>query len=325
MVVKGAIENNLKGDNVRIPVGVLTGICGVSGSGKSTLMADTIGRILAPRKQTTSVAYEPIRPGKHDAIEGAPDRTVVVDQAKRGITTPADFLGLEKPVRDLYVRSEDSRALGIDEGQLGKNCSACGGRGSIRTDMGFLPDAIDECEACKGTGYTREAWDVRFRGVSLPELFSLTIEEAHELLGDQPRLGPILKAAIDVGLGYLVLRQPGFALSGGEAQRLKIAGELRRRGTGGTLYILDEPTVGQHMEDVARLIGVLHRVVEEGNSVVVVEHSPHVLASCDWLIELGPVGGPEGGHVVSEGTPPFVAARDTPTAPYLREALEARG
>jgi excinuclease ABC subunit A len=193
--------------------------------------------------------------------------------------------------------------------------------------MSFLPDVHTPCEACRGTGYRPEAWEVRLRGVPLPEVFSRTIDEVYDLIGDAEKLARPLVAAREVGLGYLVLRQPGYALSGGEAQRLKIVKELCRRSNGrngeGTLYVLDEPTVGQHMEDVARLTGVLHRLVEEGNTVLVVEHHPHVLAACDWLVELGPGGGPDGGLVIATGTPETVAAGDTPTAPYLREVLEA--
>jgi len=183
--------------------------------------------------------------------------------------------------------------------------------------MEFLPDIVEECEACMGTGYAPEAWDVRLRGFSLPELNELALSQVYELFRDEPQVADPIKAAMDVGLGYLALRQPGTTLSGGEAQRLKIALELCKRTRNGALYILDEPTVGQHMEDVERLKGVLHRLVHEGNSVVVVEHSPSLLADCDWLIELGPKGGQGGGRVVAEGPPEQVADIDTPTAKYI--------
>ena len=193
--------------------------------------------------------------------------------------------------------------------------------------MGFLPDVETPCEVCDGTGYRPEAREVRLRGVALSDLFAMTIDEVHGLFGDVDGLARPLAAACEVGLGYLVLRQPGHALSGGEAQRLKIVKELCRKGRGGkngagTLYILDEPTVGQHMEDVARLAGVMHRLVSAGNTVLVIEHHPHILAACDWLVELGPGGGPDGGRVVAEGTPETLAAGDTPTAAYVREVLE---
>ena len=189
--------------------------------------------------------------------------------------------------------------------------------------MGFLPDVHTPCETCRGTGYLPEAWEVRLRGLALPEVLALTIDQVHELFGDEEKLARPLLAARDVGLGYLVLRQPGYALSGGEAQRLKIAKELCRKTSADTLYILDEPTVGQHLEDVARLIGVLRGLVDGGHTVLVIEHHPHLLASCDWLVELGPGGGPDGGRVIAAGTPETLAGGDTPTAPYLREVLEA--
>ncbi len=190
--------------------------------------------------------------------------------------------------------------------------------------MGFLPDVHELCEACRGTGYRPEAWDVRVHDLALPELFALTIDEVYGLFGSDARLARSLDAARAVRLGYLVLRQPGYALSGGEAQRLKIAKELSRKVQPETLYILDEPTVGQHLSDVAQLIAVLYRLVRAGHSVFVVEHHPHLLAACDWLVELGPVGGPDGGRVIANGTPETVALGDTPTAPYLREILEVR-
>jgi excinuclease ABC subunit A len=188
--------------------------------------------------------------------------------------------------------------------------------------MGFLPDLFVECETCQGTGFRPEAWDVRLHGLALPEINGLTLDEVYELFHDQEKIAGSLAIARDVGLGYLVWRQPAHALSGGEAQRLKIVKELGRRSRAETLYILDEPTLGQHMEDVARLGGVLQRLVEAGHSVVVLEHHPQLLAACDWLIELGPGGGPEGGNVIAAGPPEEVARGDTPTAPYLREALE---
>ena len=241
--------------------------------------------------------------------------------------------GLIRPLRALYAASEDAQALGLDEKQLSRGCSVCKGSGTIRIELGFLPDVHTACETCRGTGHLPEAWDVRLRGLALPELYALTLDEVFDIFGHVERLARPLTAAQAVGLGYLVLRQPGHALSGGEAQRLKIAKELARKGSGRkgipeTLYVLDEPTVGQHLEDVARLIGVLRRLVDAGrngrNTVVVVEHHPHLLTACDWLIELGPGGGPEGGHVIAAGRPETLAQRDTPTAAYLREVLEGR-
>ena len=187
--------------------------------------------------------------------------------------------------------------------------------------MEFLPDVHEVCETCRGTGLLPEAWDVRLHGVSLPEIHGMTIDQVYGLFGDEPALARPLAAARAVGLGYLVLRQPGYALSGGEVQRLKIAKELCKRAGEGTLYILDEPTVGQHLEDVARLNAVLNRLVDAGHSVFVIEHHPHVLAACDWLLELGPGGGPAGGRVIASGRPETLAAGQTPIAPYLRDVL----
>ncbi|HET6445465.1 MAG TPA: ATP-binding cassette domain-containing protein, partial [candidate division Zixibacteria bacterium] len=202
-----------------------------------------------------------------------------------------------------------------------RGCSSCNGRGVNRIDMGFLPPIYSACESCKGTGYLPEAWDVQLRGHSLPELAGMSLDKIFEIYGDVKGLEAPLTAAHSVGVGYLVLHQPGRTLSGGEAQRLKIARELKKKSSSPTLYLLDEPTVGQHFEDVLRLNCVLHRLVDAGHGVVVIEHHPHLLASCDWLIELGPGGGPKGGEVIAAGTPEQLASLETPTAPFLREAL----
>ena len=321
MIIRGARENNLKGEDIIIPLNVLVGICGVSGSGKSTLLIDTLGRVLAPKKHTTSVAYEPMKPGAHDSIENAPDQVVLVDQTRRGIYSPAVFLGLQPLLHTVYANSEDAKALGLHLKQLSKRCSVCNGSGSIKMDMGFLPAVRTPCDVCEGTGYSPEAWDVRVKGLTLPEMFKLTIDEISTLF-DDGRISELSKAARNVGLGYLVLHQPGYTLSGGEAQRLKIAKELCKRTPEQSLYILDEPTVGQHLEDVQQLVTVLQRLVNSGNSVIVIEHNPYVLAACDYLIELGPGGGPEGGYIVASGTPEDISKMNTKTAPYLKEVLE---
>ncbi|MCK4933526.1 ATP-binding cassette domain-containing protein, partial [Candidatus Bathyarchaeota archaeon] len=324
LTIEGAKANNLCGETIRIPLGMLVGVCGVSGSGKSTLLIDTVGRVLAPRKITTSVAYEPIEPGKYDSIEGAPARTVLLDQSQKGIRSPGQYLDLFKPLLALFAESDDARALGLNEKELAKPCSVCNGRGSIRTEMGFLPDIYTSCETCRGTGRRAETWDVRLKGKAFPELNRLTFDEIFKLFGHEETLARRLKAAKDVGLSYLVLHQPGHTLSGGEAQRLRIAKELSRKTSNETLYILDEPTVGLHLEDVDQLIGVLRRLVNDGHSVVVIEHHPYLLAACDWLIELGPKGGPQGGRVIASGDPETVGRGDTPTSPYLREVLEGK-
>ncbi|MFX1416380.1 MAG: excinuclease ABC subunit UvrA, partial [Promethearchaeota archaeon] len=323
MTITGARENNLQNLTVDIPLGVLTGICGVSGSGKSTLFLDTIGRELAPKKFTTSVSYEPVQPGAHDSIHGRPRRTIILDQGRRGIRSPGHALRLFKPLIQAYAESEDAKALQINFETLSKHCSVCEGQGRIRIEMGFLPNVYETCETCSGTGRSPEAWDVRIDGMALPELNKLTLAELYEMFKNNEKVSRRIRPALEVGLGYLALRQPSVSLSGGEIQRLKIAQEFSKGREEGNLFIIDEPTVGQHLEDVEKLIDVLHNLVERGNTVIVVEHHPNVLAACDFLIELGPGGGPDGGRVVAAGTPEKLADSDTPTSVYIREVLEA--
>jgi excinuclease ABC subunit A len=320
MRIHGARENNLKGEDVKIPLNVLVGVCGVSGSGKSTLIIDTLSRVLDPVKHTTSVAKEPLEPGVHDSIINKPRKTLTIDQTRKGIRSPSKFLRIEKKIVRLFAESPDAISLGLDEKKLGRRCSVCRGSGTKHIDLGFLPDLNIECETCGGTGYRPEAWDVRLQGYSLPEINQLTIQEVYEIFKEEPAVAKSLRAAIDVGLGYLVLHQPGYSLSGGEAQRLRIAAELSKKSSKDILYIFDEPTLGQHIEDVARLSGVLQRLVDEGNSVLIVEHHPSLLAQCDWIIELGPEGGEKGGHIIA--TCPPSELYDTPTAPYIERLLE---
>ena len=313
---------NLKMEILEIPKGVLVGVCGVSGSGKSTVINDTLARILAPSKQTTSVAYEPIAPEPYERLEGAPVNALVIDQTRAGMHNPASFLGVEKALRVLYAQSESAINLNIDADSLKKGCSACAGSGVERIDMGFLPDIFEICEVCAGSGYPPEANEVRLYDLSLPEVMALSIEQAYQVFMQTESVAQPLTTAMQVGLGYLILNQPGRTLSGGEAQRLRIAGELLKKAKPGTLYILDEPTVGLHLEDIQQLIDVLRGLVDAGHSVLVIEHHPHVLAACDWLIELGPGGGPQGGEVIAAGTPEAIAGLDTPTGPYLKNVLE---
>ncbi len=322
MKINGARGNNLKDLNVEIPLGVLVGFCGVSGSGKSTLLIDTLARAIAPKKFSTSVSYEETEPEDHDSIIGAPKRAIVLDQGRRGINSPGQALEILKTLVDVYAESEDAKSLGMDKKALSQPCSVCEGAGRIRTELGFLPTVYTTCEVCEGSGRAPETWDVKMHGYSLPELNSLTLREVYDLFKDDERIEAKIRPALDVGLEYLVLRQPSWTLSGGEIQRLKIAQELAKKNQNGSLYILDEPTVGQSLEDVNRLIQVLHHLVETGCSVFVIEHHPHVLAACDWLVELGPVGGPKGGKIVAEGTPRDVAKAKSQTAPYIKEILE---
>jgi excinuclease ABC subunit A len=320
--IYGAKENNLKAEEIEIPHGLLVGLCGVSGSGKSTLLIDTIGRILAPKKHTTSMAQEPLKPGKYDKIEGELTQTIIIDQTRASITSPLNYLGLKKNFFKIFAESEDAISLGLGEKDLKKSCTACKGNGLIKTDMGFLPDIYDICEVCNGTGYSIDAWKVKVNEITIPELNERTIDEIYHLFKENEPIEKKLKFVIDVGLGYLVMNQPAYTLSGGEVQRLKIAKELSKKSKTKSMYILDEPTVGQHMEDVSRLINVLHRLVKKGHSVVVIEHHPHLLAACDWLIELGPGAGDKGGRLIASGPPEMIADGKTPTAPYIKEVLE---
>jgi len=264
MEIKGARAHNLRGENVQLPLGTLIGVCGVSGSGKSTLLIDTLGRALVKKSHTSSFAREPLEPGEHDSIENAPKRAFLVDQSRRGIRSPAIFLRLTKPVQKIFAGSDDAQALGLDEHTLSKRCSACKGRGRIRIDMGFLPDEHVECETCIGTGYRPEAWEVRYKGVALPEINAMTLNEVYELFKDEEWIAKPLDVVRQVGLGYLVWNQPAYTLSSGEVQRLKIARELYKKTQDQTLYIFDEPTVGLHMEDVAQLVEVLNQLVNTG-------------------------------------------------------------
>jgi excinuclease ABC subunit A len=322
LVVRHPTANNLVGDDVSIPLGVMTGVCGVSGSGKSTLAIEILARALAPRRLSTSVAYEEIRPGAHERIDGAPSRVVHSDQSRSGIPTPGSALGVLGPLRRAYAASAEAATRGIeDERELAPNCDTCRGRGSIRIEMGFMPALHPPCDACDGTGYGLPARELEVRGDSLASLSRRSLADVHERWADVEAIARPLAAAAELGLGYLRLGQAGSTLSGGEAQRLKLSHELGRRIARPTLFILDEPTVGLHALDVRPLLTVLRRLTDQGHSVLVVEHDPGVLAWCDWVIELGPGGGPDGGRVVAAGTPEAIAAGTTATAPYLRAVL----
>jgi excinuclease ABC subunit A len=318
----GARENNLSIAEVGIPLGGLVGVCGVSGSGKSTLVIDTLARYVAPKKYTTSVATEAVEPGDHDRITGAPSRCIQIDQSREGIASPLGFLGLMSPIARRYAASGDAVALGLTEKMLVTPCASCRGSGETRTDMGFLPDEHERCEVCGGSGFHEEIRQVAVNGLTLPELVSMTVSEVLEIWREDERVTRILQLLEDIGLGYLVLKQTARSLSGGEVQRLKIARELSRKTNPDTLFLLDEPGNGLHLSDVAKLMTVLKVLVNRGHSVVVVEHHLDILAQCDWLIELGPVGGPKGGRIIGEGTPHALAQLDTPTAPYLRALLQ---
>jgi len=322
MHVTGARENNLRGVDVRIPLGVQVGVCGVSGSGKSSLVVDTVALALARPKTSDRIAdVIRVEPGRHDAIAGAPERTIIADQSRASITSPGMFLGLIDAVRKSFAASEAAIEAGVTVKDLRYGCDACHGRGTWQEGMSFLPAVSQTCDACAGTGYRREVLDLVERGRTLADVEGLTIAELVDEWGDIGVVGRAGAVAVELGLGYLVVRQPGWSLSGGEAQRLKLAKELARPGKGSVLYVLDEPTTGLQVTDVAVLARAIDAIVEAGNTVLVIEHDPALLATCDWLIELGPGAGPAGGQIIFEGPPEVLAKAETPSAPYVLEAL----
>ncbi|HVE93061.1 MAG TPA: ATP-binding cassette domain-containing protein [Actinomycetota bacterium] len=322
MRITGARENNLRGLDVGVPLGVQVGVCGVSGSGKSSLVVDTIALGLArPRTNVPGQGVIRVEPGAHDSISGAPARTVAADQSRAEITSPGMFLGLIDTVRKAFAASEVAREQGITIKDLTYRCDGCHGRGSWREDMSFLPSVTQTCDACAGSGYRREVACLVERDRTLADIEALTIAEVVDEWGDVAAVGRVGGPALALGLGYLIVRQPGWSLSGGEAQRLKLARELARPTKANTLYVLDEPTVGLQVTDVGVLARALEAIVDAGNTVLVVEHDPVLLASCDWLIELGPGAGPDGGEIIFQGPPEELAKANTATAPYLLEAL----
>ena len=334
IVVRGAAEHNLKHVDVRIPLGVFVSVTGVSGSGKSTLVNEILYRRLA---QVLSKAKErPGAPEKNEGIEHI-DKVIDIDQSPIGRTprsNPATYTGLFTPIRDIFAAIPESRLRGYTPGRFsfnvkGGRCEACAGDGIIKIEMQFLPDVYVPCEVCGGKRYNREALEIRFKGKTISDVLEMTVEEALKFFENVPVAENKLRTLNDVGLGYVHLGQPATTLSGGEAQRIKLATELSRRATGRTLYILDEPTTGLHFADVERLLEVLHRLVDAGNTVVVIEHNLDVVKTADWIIDLGPEGGKAGGEVIAEGTPEQVArSRRSFTGRYLRELLatgEVRG
>jgi excinuclease ABC subunit A len=334
LIVRGAREHNLKDIDVRIPLGMFVAITGVSGSGKSTLVNEILYRRLA---QIISRAKD--RPGAHDRIEGVEfiDKVIEIDQSPIGRTprsNPATYTGLFTPIRELFAAVPESRLRGYTAGRFsfnvkGGRCEACAGDGIIKIEMQFLPDVYVPCEVCGGKRYNREALEIHYKGKSIADVLEMTVEEALAFFANVPACEMKLRTLNDVGLGYIHLGQPATTLSGGEAQRIKLATELSRRATGRTLYILDEPTTGLHFADVERLLEVLHRLVDAGNTVVVIEHNLDVVKTADHVIDLGPEGGKAGGEVIAEGTPEAVArVRRSFTGRYLRDLLatgEVRG
>ncbi len=327
LTVHGAREHNLDDVDVEFPLGVLTCVTGVSGSGKSTLVNSTLYPAVANRLNRSKM-----RPGPHDRIDGIDqiDKIINIDQSPIGRTprsNPATYTGVFDHIRQLFAATQESRARGYKPGRFsfnvkGGRCEVCRGDGQIKIEMHFLPDVYVPCEQCHGHRYNRETLEVRFKGKSIADVLEMSIEEAYPFFDSIPKIARRLKTLNDVGLGYVRLGQPATTLSGGEAQRIKLASELSKVATGSTLYILDEPTTGLHFADVRRLLEVLGRLVDAGNSVVVIEHDVDVIKSADWVIDLGPEGGDGGGEVVAVGTPERIAGQsESYTGYFLQEAL----
>ena len=328
LIVKGAREHNLKSVNVEFPLGTFITVTGVSGSGKSTLVNDILYRALAKH-----VYGSRANPGAHDTISGLQhiDKVVEIDQAPIGRTprsNPATYTGTFTPIRDLYAMLPESRERGYKAGRFsfnvkGGRCEACQGDGLKRIEMNFLPDVYVTCDVCKGKRYNLETLQVKYKGYSISDLLEATVEEAVGVLENIPNIQNKLRTLCDVGLGYIHLGQSSTTLSGGEAQRIKLARELSKRQTGRTLYILDEPTTGLHFEDVRKLLDVLHRLVDLGNTVIVIEHHLDVIKTSDWIVDLGPEGGEDGGHVVACGTPEhLLEVRHSYTAQALAKVMQ---
>ena len=329
LVVKGAREHNLKQIDVRIPLGCFVAVTGVSGSGKSTLVRDILLPALMQKIYKSKES-----PGRHKSVTGIDklDKVIDMDQSPIGRTprsNPATYTGLFDDIRKLFANTPDAKVRGYQPGRFsfnvsGGRCEACSGDGTIRIEMQFLPDVYVPCEVCKGARYNRDTLEIRFKGKNIAEVLDLPISEALEFFSNQPRIARHLQTLVDVGLGYVRLGQSAPTLSGGEAQRVKLATELARRSTGHTIYLLDEPTTGLHFEDVRRLLIVLARLVDQGNTVLVIEHNLDVIKTADWLIDLGPEGGDGGGTIVAEGTPEEVSrVKASHTGRFLVEVLGA--
>jgi excinuclease ABC subunit A len=327
ITIKGASENNLKGVDAAIPLGVMTCVTGVSGSGKSTLIIDTLHKVLSQRLYRSRE-----KAGACTDILGLDhlDKVINIDQSPIGRTprsNPATYTGVFADIRDLFANLPESKVRGYKPGRYsfnvkGGRCEACSGDGILKIEMHFLPDVYVQCDVCKGARYNRETLEVLYKGKSIADVLNLTVEQAVEFLGAIPRIKNKLKTLEEVGLGYITLGQAATTLSGGEAQRVKLAKELSKRATGRTIYILDEPTTGLHFEDIRKLLEVLHRLVDSGNTIVIIEHNLDVIKTADWIVDLGPEGGDRGGEIVAVGTPEEVAkVTRSWTGTFLRKML----
>ena len=327
LTVRGAAENNLKNIDVSFPLGVMTCVTGVSGSGKSSLVNEILYKHLAKELNHARVI-----PGKHDAIEGVRqlDKVIDIDQSPIGRTprsNPATYTGVFDLIRDLFAATADAKARGYKKGRFsfnvkGGRCEACSGDGIIKIEMHFLPDVYVPCEVCQGKRYNRETLEVKYKGKSIYDVLNMTVEEALTFFEHVPSIRRKIETLNDVGLSYIRLGQPSTTLSGGEAQRIKLATELSRRSTGKTIYILDEPTTGLHFADVHKLIEILKRLSEGGNTVIVIEHNLDVIKTADYIIDIGPEGGDRGGTVIAKGTPEEVAANPVSyTGQYVKKYL----
>ena len=325
--ISGASGNNLQNINAKIPLGTLCCVTGVSGSGKSTLILETLYAVAARKLMNSRT-----NPAAHHSIRGLShlDKVIDIDQSPIGRTprsNPATYTGAFAPIRDWFAKMPESKARGYTPGRFsfnvkGGRCEACQGDGVIKIEMHFLPDVYVQCDQCKGKRYNRETLEVKYKGYNIADVLEMTVDEATTFFAAIPSIADKMRMLQKVGLGYITVGQRATTLSGGEAQRIKLAKELSRKATGRTLYILDEPTTGLHFDDVRKLLEVLQALVDAGNSIVVIEHNLDVIKSADWLIDLGPGGGTDGGRIMAQGTPEQVAENpESHTGHYLRSAL----